>query len=77
MVNVGFVMIECRKNKFLLSYFHSGAYINSQWTCCGKLEKQIPGCRETFISLEKKGKDIEKDSCMLLIHRKYSDVRKF
>ncbi|XP_028397837.1 tyrosine-protein kinase Tec-like [Dendronephthya gigantea] len=46
---------ECRKNKFLLSYFHSGAYVNNLWTCCNKPDKPVPGCRETFISLEKKG----------------------
>ena len=34
--------------------------MNNQWTCCRKPEKQVPGCHETFISLEKKGKDFEK-----------------
>ncbi|XP_046852033.1 cytoplasmic tyrosine-protein kinase BMX-like [Xenia sp. Carnegie-2017] len=41
---------ECRKNKTLLSYYHPGAFIGNQWTCCHNTDKQAMGCQKTFVN---------------------------
>lgn len=45
---------ECRGNKFLLTEYHPGIFLN-KWTCCDAKERSTQGCKSSFTAQEKNG----------------------